>query len=171
MLEQKFKDLRTKIKTKKVKKISLILKQQLIDSVMTDHLSIHKASKLHSINYSSAKYIINLYKKLGTVAPQQSKHKRKPKVYIINTSILVDYNSGEILLYKQNQLKKQSHQENQQLSLQKGLLMTSKSIFKSLKIKEKNIPSLKSDQKQFPTFTDLSELINFIQIQHRLMIS
>ncbi|CAD8118588.1 unnamed protein product [Paramecium sonneborni] len=171
MFEQKFKDLRTKMKTKKVKKISLSLKQQLIESVMTDHLSIHQASKLHSINYSSAKYIINLYKKVGTVAPQQSKHRRKPKVYIINTSVLVDYNSGEILLYKQNQLKKQSHQENQQLSMQKGLIMASKSIFKSLQIKEKNISQSKSDEKKFPTFTNILELQSFIQIQHRLMVS
>ncbi|CAD8196869.1 unnamed protein product [Paramecium octaurelia] len=171
MLEQKFKDLRVKMKPKKVKKISLSLKQQLIESVMTDHLSIHQASKLHSINYSSAKYIINLYKKLGTVAPQQTKHRRKPKVYILNTSVLVDYNSGEILLYKQNQFKKQRQQENQQISIQKGLIMASKSIFKSLKINEKNISLSKSDQKHYPTFTNLIELQNFIQIQHRLMVS
>ncbi|CAD8102269.1 unnamed protein product [Paramecium primaurelia] len=171
MFEQKFKDLRIKMKTKKVKKISLSLKQLLIESVMTDHLSIHQASKLHSINYSSAKYIINLYKKLGTVTPQQSKQRRKPKVYIIKTSVLVDYNSGEILLYKQNQLKKQNHQENQQICMKKGLIMTSKSIFQSLKIKEKIISESNSDYKKFPTFTNISELKNYIQIQHKLMIS
>ncbi|CAD8092474.1 unnamed protein product [Paramecium primaurelia] len=171
MFEQKFKDLRAKMKPKKVKKISLSLKQQLIESVMNDHLSIHQASKLHSINYSSAKYIINLYKKLGTVAPQQSKHRRKPKFYILNTSVLVDYNSGEILLYKQNQIKKQRQQDNQQITIQKGLIMTSKTIFKTLQINQKNISQSNSDQKQYPTFTDLLELKNFLQIQHKLMVS
>lgn len=37
---------------------------------------------------------------MGSLTPQHQKHGRKSKIYIVTLTVLIDQNSGEILLYK-----------------------------------------------------------------------
>ncbi|CAD8139851.1 unnamed protein product [Paramecium pentaurelia] len=163
---------------KKRKPIDSDTKTNLIHSVVKDHLPIYQAAIIHKVKYSSAKHILrNYYSDTANYFSAQKKRRRK--IICSGSTILVNTNTGNIIIYSQqsqpipylnngvNAQIKQKVLDNLSLSIINELNFKN---FKKFQMKQ-NFKTIKQDLKTEKIEDKLLFLQRTLIEQHKEMVS
>ncbi|CAD8043163.1 unnamed protein product [Paramecium primaurelia] len=163
---------------KKRKRIDSDTKANLVYSVIKDRLPIYQAAIIHKVKYSSAKHILrNYYSDTTNYFSPQKKRRRKTICDV--ATILVNTNTGNIIIYSQQSQVIQclSNGVNAQIK-QKILANLSQSInseltdIKSQKLQTKQtFKTIKQNTKTEKMEDKLMALLKKLKNQHEQMVS
>ncbi|CAK85331.1 unnamed protein product (macronuclear) [Paramecium tetraurelia] len=163
---------------KKRKPIDSDTKANLVYSVVKDRLPIYQAAIIHKVKYSSAKHILRNYYS-DTTNYLTAQKKRRKKIIWDGATILVNTNTGNIIMYsQQNQtiqcLNNDVNAQLKQIVLD-NLSLCIKQEHSGIKTQnlqtKQNFKTIKQDIKTEKIEDKLLSLLRTLKNQHQEMIS